>query len=121
MSQYVTLAQAQAIAAQLADIGGGVLPYNPATEIELNPPGQDTDPNKSGIYIPAYVCGPYPTPCGPGDAKFYHFRFQNGAEGFNAGLIAGTMAFSPSRWPVMLSLEVNAEGAAAAAFAKENV
>jgi hypothetical protein len=108
MSQYTTLEQAKALAAQLAEIGGGVLPYNPNTELDSYPPGQNDDPKRSGIYIPVYVTGPFPTP-GDGDRKFYHFRFANGAEGFNAGLVAGTMAFSPTRWPVMIAAEVNAE------------
>jgi hypothetical protein len=108
MSQFVTLDEAKAVAAQLTDIGGGVLPYNPNTEIDMYPPGQNDDPQRSGIYIPAYTTGPFATPQ-QGDSKFYHFRFENGAEGFNVGLIKATMAFSPTRWPLMLALEVNAE------------
>src|ERR1700738_4104645 len=107
MSQFVTLDEAKAVAAQLADIGGGVVPYNSNTVIEMNPPGMDNDPLRSGIYIPAYTTGPFATPQA-GDKKFYHLRFRNGAEGFNAGLVKATMAFSPSRWPLMIALEVNA-------------
>lgn len=107
MSQFVTLDQAKAVAAQLADIGGGVMPYNDKTVVEMNPPGMDNDPNRSGIYIPAYPTGPFPTPQ-DGDRKFYHLRFENGAEGFNAGLVKATMAQFPTRWPLMLALEVNA-------------
>jgi hypothetical protein len=107
MSQFVTLEQAQAVAAQLTNIGGGVLPYNPNTVMEINPPGQDNDPKRSGIYIPVYLTGPFATPQN-GDQKFYFLRFANGAEGFNAGLILGEMTLFPTRWPLMLALEVNA-------------
>lgn len=82
-NQLSTIDEAKAIAAKLGGIGGGV----------------------SDIYIPEFV-GPYATP-GNGDAKFYHLRFHNGAEGFNAGLIRTTMQFFPSRWPLMISTEVN--------------
>ena len=107
MSQFVTLDEAKAVVAQLTDIGGGVLPYNPNTVFEANPPYQDNDPKRSGIYIPMYVAGPFATPQN-GDQKFYFLRFANGAEGFNAGLIKGEMALFPTRWPLMLALEVNA-------------
>lgn len=105
MSQFTTLAEAKAVAAQLSEIGGGVLPYNPDKELETDPPGQNSDPNPSGIYIPVF--GYFPTP-EQGDKKFYHFRFHNGAEGFNAGLVKAEMATFPTRWPLMLGLEVNA-------------
>ncbi len=101
MSQYTTIEEAKSLAKALGDIGGGVLPYIPAA--------QDRD-NKSGIYIPEYLSGPFMTPS-DGKRKFYHFRFKNGGDGFNAGLIKATMAFAPTRWPVMIALEVNAAGA----------
>lgn len=106
-TQYVTLDEAKKIAKQIGEIGGGVLPYNPETVDEYAAPLQDDDPNRSGIYIPSYIGGPFATPSN-GDAKFFHFRFVNGAEGFNAGLIKATMAYSPTRWPLMLALEVEA-------------
>ena len=104
-SQFVTLEDAKAIAAQLGDIGGGVLPYNANTELETAPPFQDDDPTRSGIYIPVYCQVATPQ---QGDHKFYHFRFRNGAEGFNAGLIKAEMQIFPTRWPMMVATEVNA-------------
>ncbi len=97
-TQYTTLDEAKDIAKKLDDIGGGVLPYIA--------PEDDPDGN-SGIYIPEYSQGPFRTPS-DADRKFYHFRFRNGAEGLNAGLIRGTMRFSPARWKDMVTLEVNA-------------
>jgi hypothetical protein len=106
MSQFTTLAEAQAIAAQIdPSIGGGVMPYNPNTVMEMNPPGQDTDPKRSGIYIPVYVAGPFATPQADG-RSFYHLRFWNGAEGINAGLLKSEMTLFPTRWPLMLALDV---------------
>jgi hypothetical protein len=104
-SQFVTLDDAKSIAAQLGDIGGGVMPYNSNTELETAPPLQDEDPNRSGIYIPVYA--QFQTP-EQGDHKFYHFRFRNGAEGFNAGLVKTFMQIFPTRWPLMIGTEVNA-------------
>lgn len=45
-------------------------------------------PPTSGIYIPSWVGGPggFPVPH-IGDATFLHFRFSNGFEGMNAGLV----------------------------------
>ena len=118
MSQFCTLEQAQAVVAKInaIGIGGGVMPYNPATVNEINPPYQDNDPKRSGIYIPIYTQGPFPTP-GTGELKFYFLRFVDGAEGFNAGLILQEIALFPTSWPTMLSLEVNA---AAAWVAQQN-
>jgi hypothetical protein len=95
-TQFVTLAEAMDIAKQLGAIGGGVLPYNA------------DDSEASGIYIPEYS-GPFATP-EDGERKFYHLRFRNGAEGFNAGLVKGTMAYAPTRWPVMIATEVKSAG-----------
>lgn len=93
-NQFVTLEQAKKVAKELGAIGGGVPPYN-----------QD-DSETSGIYVADYV-GPFATP-EEGERKFFHIRFRNGADGFNAGLIKRTMEYSPTRWPLMLALEVNA-------------
>lgn len=95
-TQFVTLEEARKTAKALGDIGGGVLPYNA------------DDPEVSGIYIPEYI-GPFATP-DMGERQFYHFRFRNGADGFNAGLVKGTMDYAPTRWPLMIALEVNAAG-----------
>lgn len=94
MSQFVTLEEAKRIARELGAIGGGVPPYNP------------DDPEISGIYIPQYA-GPFGTP-EQGDKKFFQFRFRNGAEGVNVGLVKALMAYAPTRWPDMIALEVNA-------------
>ncbi|MGH7836339.1 MAG: hypothetical protein ACREQC_00785 [Candidatus Binataceae bacterium] len=95
-NQFATLSEAKAIAQQLNSIGGGVRPFA-------------DDDSVSGIYIPDYF-GPYPTPS-IGDSKFYHFRFNNGAEGFNVGLIRLFMQVFPTSWSGMISAQVN--GAAA--------
>jgi hypothetical protein len=41
-----------------------------------------------GIYVPAWSPGPggFPVPSGPG-TQWYHFRFNNGFEGMNVGLV----------------------------------
>lgn len=83
-NQLATLEEAKDIAAKLGTIGGGV----------------------ADTYIPDYL-GPY-TPPENGQAKFYHFKFRNGADGFNVGLIRTTMQYFPSRWPLMIGTEVNA-------------
>jgi hypothetical protein len=82
-NQLATLDEAKQIAAKLGAIGGGV----------------------SDTYIPDYF-GPYAAPEN-GGSKFYHFRFHNGAEGFNVGLVRTTMQYFPSRWPLMIATEVN--------------
>lgn len=82
--QLTTYEEARAIAAQLGGIGGGV----------------------SDTYVPEYT-GPFKAPI-DGESEFYHFKFRNGADGFNAGLIQQTIALNPYRWPLMISLEVNA-------------
>ncbi len=92
--QFVTLETAKQVAKELSMIGGGVLPYDA------------NDPETSGIYIPEYI-GPFATP-EEGDRKFYHFRFRNGADGFNAGLVKRTMELFPTRWPLMVGTEVAA-------------
>jgi hypothetical protein len=83
-NQLATYQEAQEIAKQLGTIGGGVV---------------DT-------YIPEYG-GPFTAPEN-GPAKFLHFRFANGAEGFNVGLIRAFMQYSPLRWPTMIGTEVEA-------------
>jgi hypothetical protein len=94
MPQFVTLDYAKALALQLNAIGGGVKPIT-------------VDPNTSGIYIPQYG-GPYETPVGAdASLKFYHFRFRNGAEGINAGLVDNLMHVFPTRWPAMLAADVS--------------
>jgi hypothetical protein len=83
-NQLATIEEAKSIATRLGSIGGGI----------------------ADIYIPEYM-GPYSAPEN-GTAKFYHFRFRNGADGFNVGLVRTTMQYFPSRWPIMISTEVNA-------------
>ena len=83
-NQLATLLEAQEIAKQLSAIGGGVV---------------DT-------YVPEYE-GPFAPPEN-GPAKFLHFRFANGADGFNVGLIRAFMQYSPLRWPAMIGTEVEA-------------
>ena len=83
-NQLATYKEAEEIARQIGLIGGGV----------------------KETYIPEYG-GPYLVP-EKGDSKFLHFRFANGAEGFNVGLIRALMQNSPLSWPTMLVLEVQA-------------
>jgi len=83
-NQLSTIEEAKAIAAKLGAIGNGI----------------------ADIYIPEYL-GPYAPPEN-GTAKFHHFKFRNGADGFNVGLVRSTMKFFPTSWPLMIALEVNA-------------
>lgn len=109
MSQYTSLFEAASLAFQLNSqgIGDGVLPYNPETEHEQVEPDPN-DAHRSGVYIPEYAGGsPVPTPA-DGQNKFYHFRFRNGAEGINAGLVRDAIAYSPVFWPQMIASSVNA-------------
>lgn len=92
LSQFTTLSEAKQIADKIGtEIGGGVAAYN------------ESNSAKSGIYIPEY--GRFGTP-EDGDRKFYHFRFNSGVDGFNVGLIKGSMLIFPTRWPLMLAQEV---------------
>lgn len=81
-NQLATIAEAEAIALKLEPVGGGV---------------KDT-------YIPEYE-GPW-SPPEMGDSKFYHFRFANGAEGFNVGLIRTLMKQCPVSWLNMVATEI---------------
>jgi hypothetical protein len=83
MNELTTIEEAKALAAKLGSIGGGV----------------------AEIYVPEYL-GPFATPQN-GDSKFHHFKFHNGAGGFNAGLIRNLMLCFPSRWLLMIATEVN--------------
>jgi hypothetical protein len=83
-NQLATTEEAKKIAAELANIGGGVVE----------------------TYVPEYQ-GPF-SPPENGQAKFLHFRFANGADGFNVGLIRAFMQYSPLRWPLMIGAEVEA-------------
>jgi hypothetical protein len=83
-NQLATYEEAKKIANELGSIGGGVV---------------DT-------YIPEYG-GPFTQPEN-GPAKFLHYRFANGAEGFNVGLIRAFMQNSPMSWPAMIGTEVHA-------------
>ena len=84
VNQLATAEEAKLIAAKLGTLGGGVV---------------DT-------YIPVYG-GPF-VPPENGSAKFFHFRFASGAEGFNVGLIRAFMDYNPMRWPLMIQTEVDA-------------
>jgi hypothetical protein len=96
-TQFTTLDEAKTVVKQLGAIGGGIAPF-------------DSDNSEtSGIYIPEYAVGPFQTPQ-DGERKFFHLRFRNGVDGFNAGLVKATMAIFPTRWPLMISTEVDAAG-----------
>lgn len=91
LAQLATLDQAKELAAQInatkfangtpegVQIGGGILPYS-----ETNA--------QSGIYLPDWLTNTGsepPSETNPeGQREFYyHFRFRNGVEGVNVGLI----------------------------------
>jgi hypothetical protein len=50
---------------------------------------QPLDKNKVGIYLPSWSPGPHadPQPFGPDGKLHLHFRFANGFEGMNVGLV----------------------------------
>lgn len=78
-AQLATWKQARNLAPMLESVGGGVLP-------------ETGNPLTSGIYVPQWLGGPAahpePSQAVEGDTKwFLHFRFRNGAEGMNVGLI----------------------------------
>lgn len=81
-NQFATMDEAKSIAKQLGTMGGGV----------------------RDIYVPDYF-GPFSAP-DMGPAKFLHYRFANGADGFNVGLIRTTMNLFPWCWPQMIGTEV---------------
>ncbi|HEY3740005.1 MAG TPA: hypothetical protein VGL53_09180 [Bryobacteraceae bacterium] len=81
-NQLSTMDEAKAIAAQLGTLGGGV----------------------KDIYIPDYE-GPFNAPSN-GNSMFYHFRFNDGAEGFNVGLIRTLMKSFPTTWMNMIATEI---------------
>ncbi len=83
-AQYATDAEAKEIAEKLGNIGGGV----------------------KEAYVPEYS-GPF-APWVVNGAKFLHFRFNNGAEGVNVGLVRETIAKNPFTWPNMIGSEVAA-------------
>ena len=78
-------------------IGGGILPGDDEVGVTLTPnlnfPWLPPVPQRVGIYLPVWQSGPggfsEPNAIGPDGAKllFLHFRFQNGKEGLNVGLI----------------------------------
>jgi hypothetical protein len=94
IAQLATWEQARELAARLSAgpivVGGGVKPEN-------------ANPAVSGIYRPDWLPGPaaFPEPHyfdPQSGLKYYflHFRFQNGAEGMNAGLILDKFRRYPS-------------------------
>ena len=82
-NQLSTMEEAKAIMTQLGSAGNGV----------------------KDIYIPEYG-GPYTVP-EMGNSKFYHLRLNNGAEGFNVGLIRTLMKQCPTTWLNMVSIEIS--------------
>jgi hypothetical protein len=94
IAQLATWEQARELAAKLGAgpivVGGGVKPEN-------------ADQSRSGIYRPDWLPGPaaFPEPHffdQQTGLKYYflHFRFQNGAEGMNVGLIMDKFGRFPS-------------------------
>lgn len=61
----------------------------------------------SEIYIPQYS-GPFGPPQELStNRKFYHFKFNNGAEGLNVGLIRETLEKDPNTGLQRIELDVN--------------
>lgn len=94
LAQLATWDEARECAHKLSDgpivVGDGVLP-------------ETTNPNTSGIYIPAWFGGnggfeqPNYADDKTGKAYFHlHYRFRNGAEGMNVGLILDRFRRYPS-------------------------
>lgn len=100
LAQLATLDEAKSLAAQIntvkffkpgaqepAAIGGGVAPLSDRSDV-------------SGIYIPDWYTlgGPAPSETNEeGKTEFYyHFRFQNGVEGVNVGLVLDRLQRYPS-------------------------
>src|SRR5260370_35141637 len=89
-------------------VGGGVRP-------------ETSDPDKSGIYIPLWVGGPggfaEPNYTDTQSGKkycFLHYRFRNGAEGMNVGLIMDKF----SRYPMSPAYVMGALAAEAQSMAR---
>jgi hypothetical protein len=81
-AQLATLTEARALAEELKNYG---LIINSESE----------DQNKSGIYLPDWRTEGGPSP-NEGDALWYHFRFTNGADGVNVGLIQDRLSRYPN-------------------------
>jgi hypothetical protein len=88
-------------------VGGGVKP-------------ETADPAASGIYLPNWVGGPggfaepnYTDPLTGAKYFFLHYRFRNGAEGMNVGLIMDKFRRYPnSPAYVMMALAAEADAMA---------
>ena len=112
IAQLATWEQARECAAKLSAgpiaVGGGVLP-------------ETSNAATSGIYIPEWLPGPaaFPEPHFFDEVtgkKYYflHFRFRNGAEGMNVGLILDKFKRYPnSPYYVMSVLAAEASSLAA--------
>lgn len=64
-------------------VGGGVKIFN-------------NDPLTSGGYLPLWAVGPGNPEPQIGNSKWYHFRFNNGFEGVNVGLVRGMFMRYPT-------------------------
>ena len=75
------------------NVGGGVKPGDDENGVQSVPnpnfPWLPPTTPLPGTYQPTWVGGPggFPIPQGTGGKKFLHFRFTNGGEGMNVGLI----------------------------------
>jgi hypothetical protein len=54
------------------------------------------DPLTSGGYLPSWAVGPGNPEPQIGNSKWYHFRFNNGFEGVNVGLVRGMFGRYPT-------------------------
>lgn len=54
------------------------------------------DPLTSGGYLPTWAVGPGNPEPNAGNSRWYHFRFNNGFEGVNVGLVRGMFLRYPN-------------------------
>lgn len=82
--------------------------------LQILPWWNNPTPDKSGIYLPPWAPGPHGDPePNSGQALFYHFRWSNGMEGMNVGLVRGLFARYPaSPLYVMNQLLLEVQGGA---------
>lgn len=100
-AQLATYEQARAVRDFLGtQVGGGVLSGDDEHGIQTVPnvlfwlpPVQQVP----GIYVPPWESGPHADPVpSDGNKKFLHYRFKNGAEGMNVGLIIDKFSRYPN-------------------------
>lgn len=89
--QLATMAQAE-------NFAGIINASQPFIQAGISILPQNDDPSKSGIYLPPWDPGPggFPEPSGPGGLQWLHYRFSNGFNGVNVGLVIAEFNRYPS-------------------------